>query len=165
MRRQLAFAVLALCLAPSLAVAATFPVPAENPIATVTIPDSWNPKVSGDTVEAASHDGSIYIAFDSVDAADADGMIEAFLDSVKGNGDEVDRASKKTKDVKINNLDASEISYTGKGKEGPTVIKLTLIKTTAPSRVLLFSYWASTSSEATYDKDLQAISSGIRATK
>jgi hypothetical protein len=165
MRRQLAFAVLALCLVPSLTVAATFPVPAKNPIATVTIPDGWNPKVSGDTVEAASGDGSIYVAFDSVEAADADGMIDAFLDSVKGNGDEVDRASKKTKDVKINNLDASEISYTGKDKEGPTVIKLTLIKTNAPSKVLLFSYWASTSSEATYEKDLQAISSGIQATK
>lgn len=165
MRRQSAFAVLALCLAPSLAIAATFPIPAEKPIATVTIPDNWSPKVSGDSVEGASADGHIYVAFDSVDAADADAMIEAFLNSITSNGDEVDRASKKTKDVKINNLDASEISYTGKDKEGPTDIKLTLIKTNAPSKILLFTYWGSTSGEATNDKDVKAISSGIQATK
>ena len=70
MKRPIAFALLALCLAPSLAIAATFPIPAENPIATVSIPDGWGPNAYEGGVEGTSADGKLYVAFESVDADD-----------------------------------------------------------------------------------------------
>jgi hypothetical protein len=165
MRRQIALALLALCLAPSLAIAGTFPVPKEKPIATVSIPDSWSPKVTDAFIEASSADGYIYLAFESINAADANSAIEEALGVILAAGDEVDRASKKTKDIKINDLDASQTSYTGKDKVGPTNIRLTLIKTNAPAKLLLFTYWGSANGEATNGNDLKAISDSIQATR
>ncbi len=58
-RLGVAFALFVLCLAPSLAAAGTFPVPAENPIATVSIPDSWSPNAYEGGVEGTSADGKL----------------------------------------------------------------------------------------------------------
>ncbi len=49
--------ILALGFAASTASAGTFPVPSDTPIATVSIPDSWDPKAYARGVEATSADG------------------------------------------------------------------------------------------------------------
>jgi hypothetical protein len=164
-RLSVAFALLALGLAPSLAVAGTFPVPAENPIATVSIPDSWSPNAYEGGVEGTSSDGKLYVAFETVDAADVKSATEEGLKYYIKNGVTIDQASMKTKDIKINKLDAFDLSFTGKDKDGPANISLTLVQTNAAGKFLLLYYWGSSEGEKANGADLKAISDSIQATK
>jgi hypothetical protein len=164
-RLSFAFALLALGLAPSLAGAGTFPVPAENPIATVSIPDSWSPNAYDKGVEGTSSDGKLYVAFESVDAADVKSATEEGLKYYIKNGVTIDQASMKTKDIKINNLDAFDLSFTGTDKSGPANISLTLVQTNAAGKFLLLYYWGSSEGEKANGADLKAISDSIQATK
>jgi hypothetical protein len=71
----------------------------------------------------------------------------------------------KTKDIKINNLDAFDLSFTGTDKTGPANISLTLVQTNAASKFLLLYYWGSSEGEKANAADLKAISDSIQATK
>jgi hypothetical protein len=165
MRRPALLALFALCLAPTLAIAGTFPIPAENPIATVSIPDSWGPNAYDGGVEGTSADGKLYVAFESVDAADVKSATEEGLKYYIKNGVTIDTASMKSKDIKINNLAAFDLSFTGKDKDGPANISLTLVQTNAQGKFLLLYYWGSSEGEKANGTELKAISDSIQATK
>ena len=165
MKLRFAAALFALSLAPSLAFAGTFPIPAENPIATVSIPDSWSPNAYDGGVEGTSADGKLYVAFESVAANDVKSATEEGLKYYIKNGVEIDQSSMKTKDIKINSLDAFDLSFTGKDKDGPANISLTLVKTNSANRFLLLYYWGSSEGEKANAKELKAISDSIQATK
>lgn len=165
MKRRKAFALFALWLAPSLASAATFPVPAENPIATVSIPDSWSANAYDGGLKAASADGKLYVAFGSVVAADVKSATKEGLKYYMRNGVEIDPASMRARDIKINNLDAFDLTFTGRDRDSPANVSMTLVKTNAPARFLLLYHWGSSEGEKANGEDLKAISASIQATK
>ncbi|MGD1037713.1 MAG: hypothetical protein ABR878_11060 [Roseiarcus sp.] len=165
MTRLVFLASLALCLAGSAAIAATFPIPSENPIATVSIPDSWEPKAYEGGVEATSSDGAIYVAIEEVAAEDVKSATEEGLKFFLKSGVDINFDSQKTKDIKINALDAFDLSFTGKDKDGPADISLTLVQTNAKGKFLLLYYWGSADGEKANAGDLKAISDSIQATK
>jgi hypothetical protein len=165
MNRNAVFAFLALLFAPSLALAGTFPIPAENPIATVSIPDSWGPNAYEGGVEGTSADGKLYVAFESIDAADVKTATEEGLKYFIKQGVTLNKDSMKTKDTKINNLSAFDLSFTGTDKDGPANISLTLVQTNAAGKFLLLYYWGSSEGEKANLTELKAISDSIQATK
>ena len=77
----------------------------------------------------------------------------------------IDPDSMKTKDIKINNLAAFDLSFTGKDKDGPANISLTLVQTNAAGKFLLLYYWGSSEGEKANGAELKAISDSIQATK
>lgn len=163
---RLAFlAILAFGLAMSAASAATFPIPSDDPIATVSIPKSWDPKTYDAGVEATSGDGAIYIAIEAVAADDVKSATEEGLKFFIKSGVDLNMDSQKTRDTKINGLDAFDIAFTGKDKDGPANVSLTLVKTNAKSRFLMLYYWGSAEGEKANASDLKAISDSIQATK
>jgi hypothetical protein len=165
MNRNAAIAFLALLFTPSLALAGTFPVPAENPIATVSIPDSWGPNAYEGGVEGTSADGKLYVAFESIDAADVKTATEEGLKYFIKQGVTLNKDSLKTKDIKINNLPAFDLAFTGTDKDGPANISLTLVQTNATGKFLLLYYWGSSEGEKANLTELKAISDSIQATK
>jgi hypothetical protein len=165
MNRHALLALLSLVFAPSLAAAGTFPVPAENPIATVSIPDNWAPNAYEGGVEGTSADGKIYVAFESVDATDVKSATEEGLKYFIKNEVTIDPDSLNTKDIKINDLAAFDLSFTGKDKDGPANISLTLVETNAKGKFLLLYYWGSSEGEKANGAELKAISDSIQATK
>ena len=165
MKRFAFLAALALGLAGAAANAATFPIPDENPIATVSIPDSWGPKAYEGGVEATSNDGGIYVAIEAVAADDVKSALEEGLKFFVKSGVEINGDSGKTQEAKINGLDAFDIAFAGKDKDGPTNVSLTLVKTNAASKFLMLYYWGSPAAETANAKDLKAIADSIQATK
>ena len=165
MIRCVCLAILALILAASAASAGAFAIPADDPIATVSIPNSWDPKTYDGGVEATSQDGAIYVAIESVDAEDVKSATEEGLKFFIKSGVEIDFDAGKTKDIKINGLDAFDMSFTGKDKDGPANVSLTLVKTNAKSRFLMLYYWGSAVGEKANAADLAKISDSIQATK
>jgi hypothetical protein len=165
MKRFVFLATLALGLAGAAANAATFPIPDENPIATVSIPDSWGPKTYDGGVEATSDDGAIYVAIEAVAAEDVKSALEEGLKFFVKSGVEINSESGKTQDAKINGLDAFDVAFTGKDKDGPANISLTLVKTNAKAKFLMLYYWGSPAGEKANASDLKAIADSIQATK
>ena len=158
-------ALVALVLLPSFAVAKTFPVPSDDPIATVSIPDSWNPQAYEGGVEATSDDGKVYVAIEQVAADDVKSATEEGIKFFVKQGVDIDANSMKTKEIKINSLDAFDIAFTGKDKDGPANVSLTLVKTNAGGKFLLLYYWGSPEGEKANAGDLKKISDSIQATK
>jgi hypothetical protein len=165
MTRALLLATFALCLVAPAANAGTFAVPDENPIATVSIPDAWEPKPYEGGVEATSADGAIYVAIEQVAAADVKSATEEGLKFFLKSGVDIDFASQKTRDGKVNGLDAFDLSFAGKDKDGAANVSLTLVETNAKGKFLLLYYWGSPEGEKANADELQKISDSIQATK
>ncbi|MGO4869767.1 MAG: hypothetical protein ACLPGW_04030 [Roseiarcus sp.] len=165
MIRLVSLAILALGLAVSTAGAGTFPIPADDPIATVSIPNSWGPKTYDGGVEATSEDGAIYVALEEVAADDVKSATEEGLKFFIKSGVEINFDAGKTNDTKINGLDAFDMAFTGKDKDGPANVSLTLVKTNAKGKFLMLYYWGSPDGEKANAADLAKISDSIQATK
>ncbi|HEY1942255.1 MAG TPA: hypothetical protein VGH40_09040 [Roseiarcus sp.] len=163
--RSVVFAAFALGLCASAAGAATFPVPDEDPIATVNIPDSWEPKAYDGGVEATSKDGAVYIAAEQVKAEDIKSAIEEGIKFFVKSGVDINVDSQKQTETKINGLNAFDLSFSGKDKDGPTNVSLTLVKTNAAGKVLMLYYWGSADGEKANASELEKISDSIQATK
>lgn len=159
------FLVATLVLLSSAAMAKTFPVPSDDPIATVSLPDAWGPEPYEGGVEATSDDGKIYVAIEQVAAADVKSAIEEGLKFFVKSGVEIDADSMKTKETKINALDAFDITFTGKDKDGAANVSLTLVATNAAGKFLLLYYWGSPEGEKANMDNLKKISDSIQATK
>ena len=57
------------------------------------------------------------------------------------------------------------MAFTGKDKDGPANISLTLVKTNAKAKFLMLYYWGSPAGEKANASDLEAIADSIQATK
>ena len=154
-----------LLLIPVSAFAKTFPVPGDDPIATVSIPDSWGPETYDGGVEATSPDKQVYVAAEVVDAADVSKATKEGLQFFQKQGVEIDGDSMKTKDIKINDLDAVDLTFNGKDKDGPTQIGLTLVQTNAQGKFLMLYLWGSEKGQEANVADLKVIGGSIQATK
>jgi len=156
-------AMLALLDAPALA--KTFPIPADNPIATVTFPDKWTLNDYEGGAEATSPDGAVYIAAESVAASDVKSAVEdggAFF-SKQGVG--IDPKAIETKDTEINGLRGVDLQMGGNDNDGPTTVGMTLLQTNAEGKVLMLYYWGSDAGTAADKADIQAVGASIQATK
>ena len=151
--------------APSMASAGTFPIPDENPIATVSIPEAWSPKPYDGGVEATSPDGDVYVAVESVAAKDVGPATEDGIHWFTKQGVDIDAKSIKTQDIKVNGMEAFDVEMLGKDKDGPTQVSMTLVKTNANDKFLMLYFWGSEAGEKANATALTAIASSLQATK
>jgi hypothetical protein len=165
MKRLFTLALAAVAFAPAIAVAKTFPIPDEDPVATVSLPDKWDSSAYDGGIESTSPDGAIYVALEMVKANDVKSATEEGLEFFAKQGVDIDANSMKTKDIKINDLAAFDLQFTGKDKNGPANISLTLVGTNAEGKFLMLYYWGSEAGEKANAADLQAIAASVQATK
>jgi hypothetical protein len=158
-------AVLALGLFAGAANAKTFPVPPDDPIATISLPDAWGPNVYDGGVEATSPDGTTYIAVEEVAAEDVRSAVEEGIKFFAKSGVEIDAQNKTMRKIKLNGLAAYDVSLSGTDKDGPADVSLTLVETNAKAKFLLLYYWRSPQSETANGAALKTISDSIQATK
>jgi hypothetical protein len=165
MKTLLSLAAFALLLGASAANAKTFPVPDDNPIATVNVPDDWGPNAYDGGVEGTSPDSKVYVAVEEVAADDVKSAVEEGIGFFLKSGVEIDPKTQKSRDIKINGLTAYDISFSGKDKDGPAEVSLTLVETNAKAKFLLLYYWGSADGEKANAPALKTISDSIQATK
>lgn len=165
MKTLFSLAAFALLIGAVAANAKTFPVPEDDPIATVSIPDDWSPNAYDGGVEATSPDSGVYIAVEQVAADDVKSAVEEGLKYFIKQGVELDPKTQKTQDIKINGLPAFDLDFSGKDKDGPAEISLTLVQTNAKAKFLLLYYWGSPAGAKANAAGLKAISDSIQATK
>ena len=152
-------------LAPVSAFADTFPIPGENPVATVTIPEAWGPKAYEGGVEATSPDGKVYIAVEGVAADDVKDAVKEGIEWFDKQGVEIDADSMKTHETKGAEGASFEMTFTGKDKDGPTAISMTLVPANVAKKFLLIYFWGAPADADANRSGLKAIGETLQLTK
>ena len=165
MKAVATLSLLALLAAPLPAFAGTFAIPSDEPVATVSIPDSWKPKPYEGGTQGTSPDGKVYVAIEMVKADDVGQATEDGIKWFAKQGVEIDPSTMKTKDIKINDLPAFDITMSGKDSDGPAEVSLTLVATNSPTKFLFIYYWGSPEGAKANMDALMKISNSLQATK
>jgi hypothetical protein len=106
---------LIVCLSAVVAEAKIMKVPnAELAVATVEIPDNWNPEEIADGVTGASEDTDVVVVTATEKKKDAETDIADAFAILKDHGIEVDQASKKVSKIKVSGIEAEEMRFQGK---------------------------------------------------
>ena len=145
--------------------AKTFPIPSDNPVATVNIPNSWEPNEYDGGVEGTSKDGQFYFAFEAVNRKDSAEATRESMLWFKKQGVVLDLNSQTTNESMLNGLPVYVISYTGKDKDGPTNITTVIVATNKKDRFLMIYGWGSDSADQANKKEIDKILASISLTK
>lgn len=133
----------------------------EFAIASINIPDSWEPEEINNGVASESPDKAVYLAVVAV--GNEKGMnaeIDDTFEFLKEHNVELDKATKKEGKFKINNLEAEELTFQGKDEEGPTAVSIAFVP--VKNKVLVFTYWVSTEDEAKHQEEIGKILKSLK---
>ena len=144
------------------ALAGTFKLPKEDPIASMTFPKSWKVDLNDETLDASSNDNEIYINVETTDSGSIEGAMEESFGYLKKNKVKVDKDSLKKTETKINGMDVLDLSYDGTDADGVCKISLTIVSVTK-EKGLLVLYWASPEGEKKHQKELDSIITSIKS--
>lgn len=142
--------------------AKTMKVPSEDfAIASVKIPDSWEPTEIDNGVVGTSPDKAVYLSV--VGVGSEKGMnaeLESTFAMLKEHKVDLNQSSKKENKFKINGLDAEEMLFQGKDEDGPAAVSITFV--TVKDKLLVLTYWVSTEEEAKHSKEVSAILESLK---
>jgi hypothetical protein len=127
--------------------AGSFTFPADEPAATVEIPDDWEPTETDYGIEGNSPDAGTYISFDIAGAEDMDQVMTDVFAFLEENGVTADPASQKESKDELNGMPFQTIDWKGTDKDGPVSIGVGIIGL-SEEKIAIVTYWASTETEA-----------------
>ena len=160
MRKLLLAAALAAFL-PAVSEAATLEFPSDEPIASITIPDSWGSKETASGIDATSDDSAVYLSIDIADDKSSDKVIEdvfAFLDK---NGVKIDASTQKESDTELNGMPVKNLDWDGTDSEGPVNIGVSILSP-GDDKLLLVTYWGSKGTQEKHQDELIEMISSLK---
>ena len=144
------------------AFSATHKVPADDPIATIQIPDKWQSKEVGEGVEATSPDGAVHLLVMPVEANKiAESMGEAMRYLRNRDGITVKSDSVKQEQGKLSGMETRNVSWQGKDMKGDVKIRFTIVSI-AEKQPLLVACWGSPEAEKKHEAELNKILQSIK---
>lgn len=147
----------AFAMAPIFAQAATLVFPSDAPVASVTIPDAWDPKETISGIEAKSPDSAIYFSIDVATDKDMDKVIDEAVKFLTDNGVTIDPATQSDSgDVEINGMSFGSIEFDGKDVDGPVEVSLGFASP-SEGKMLVVTYWGTKATQDAHNKDLGEI--------
>ncbi|MFN2476693.1 MAG: histidine kinase [Chthoniobacterales bacterium] len=156
---------LTFCLAALIAVSAqgkTMKLPDDdNAVATITIPDSWDPDAIENGVAGTSDDDAVYLAAVAVSSKKGmDAEIEDTFAMLKEHKVDLDQSTKKENKFKVNGLDAEELLFQGKDEDGPTSVSICFVP--IKDSVIVLTYWVTTKEEAKHQAEVGKIVNSLK---
>jgi hypothetical protein len=134
----------------------------EFAIASIDIPDAWEPEEVPNGFSGTSPDKAVYLA---VVAVDSEKGMEAELNDTFAMLEEekvdLDKSTKSEDKFKVNGIEASEITYQGKDKDGPAAVTIAFVP--IKDKVVVFTYWVSTENEKKHQKEVGKILNSLKA--
>lgn len=130
----------------SASVAGSFTFPADEPAATVEIPDDWQPTATDYGIEGNSPDAGTYISFDIAGVEDMDQVMTDVFAFLEENGVTPDPASQTESKGEQNGMPYETLSWKGTDKDGPVTIGVGFI-TLSAEKAAIVTYWASAETE------------------
>lgn len=145
--------------------AKTYPIPSENPVATISIPNSWEPNEYDKGVEGTSKDGQFYFAVEAVDSKDVGEATKEAMNWFKKQGVKLDNDSRSANETTLNDLPVLSMTFKGRDKDGPTEVTLILVKVLKPNSFLMIYAWGSEKAALANVKDIDKILASLTPTK
>jgi hypothetical protein len=144
------------------AFAKTLKLPSDEfPIASITMPDDWEPEEVTNGVAGESPDKAVYLA--AVAVGSEKGM-EAELDDtiafLKEHDVELDKSTKKENKFKLNGGDVEELIYHGKDEDGPCSVSISFVP--IKDKVVVLTYWVTTSKETKHQEEVGKIVQSLK---
>lgn len=150
--------------ASSSAFSATFKLPDDKPVVSITIPDSWKPEEIEKGVQGQTADSDVYLSVETTkNEKGMNAIIDDTFNMLKEHKVTLDTENKKENKFDLNGLPADELLFQGKDEDGPTVVSITFVS--AKDTVLVFTYWASPEGDKKHTKELSAIVQSVKAIK
>lgn len=144
------------------AVAATYKVPKDEPIATVAIPNKWQIKELGEAIDARSSDGTLHFLVTPVEQKKVAETMGEAMRYIRGTGGIVVRPESMKKEAgNISGIDVQHVTWLGKDKSGDVKIRFTVFSLSNDKR-LLAAYWGSPAAEKKYQAALKKMLESIR---
>ena len=145
--------------------AKTYHIPGENPVATISLPNSWEPNEYDKGVEGTSKDGQFYFAIEAVNSKDIGEATKEAMIGFKKQGVKFDIESRMASESTLNDLPVLTQTFKGRDADGPTEVTLILVKSLKPGRFLMISAWGSEKAAQANLKDIEKILSSLTPTK
>lgn len=151
---------LLLCSVNLTALADTFKLPANKPVVSFILPDSWNPTETESGLQAASVDGEIYLALEFFDADSMNDVVEANMTFLDQQGVTVEKKPKSEGDSTLNDMTIRHMSYQGTDKDGPCEVSISFVSV-APGKGLMITYWGSADAADKHKESLETILNSV----
>ncbi len=164
MRNIIALALLAASF-PLLAEAKTIKFPSEKPIASITIPDSWEPEETESGVQGTSPDSAVYLSADVASSRSIEKVSGDAVDFLTKNGVTIDpKTQKDTPITEVNGMKMTTLEWDGKDEDGPVSVGLLFVQTSG-DHALVVTYWGSKGDEDKHDGEVRTIIGSIKPAK
>ena len=142
--------------------AKTFKLPNEDfAIASIDMPNSWNPKEAENGVFGESSDGAVYLSVVAVGSEKGmDAEIDETFEMLKKHNVTLDDSTKKEQKFKIGSLDATELLFQGKDDDGPAAISIVFVP--IKEKLIIMTYWVTTAKEQEHLKEVGTIVNSLK---
>lgn len=154
---------LALAMLASNALAGTIKLPTEEPVVSVTVPDSWKPEDTDQGFYCESPDQAATVIFEVSPADKIKELIDANVDwLVKEQKVVIDKSSEKKSETEAAGIKWSILTWDGKDEEfGPSTISLAF-GDVGNGQILMITYWVTKKGEKTHETELDAIFDSVK---
>jgi hypothetical protein len=143
------------------AVARNLAFPADNPAATVTVPDNWKTDEIEYGYSAMSPDKDVFFSLESAGKNKVDAMMANNKQWMKENG--IDGSVQpKVSEGKFGGLPAKLYEFDTKDENGPTTVEFILMPA-EHERLLFVTLWGSEEERGRHTKEIDAITSSFKA--
>lgn len=133
----------------------------EFAVASIDIPEDWDPEEITNGVAGTSDDDAVYLAVVAVgNDKGMDAEIEDTFAMLKEHDVVLDDASKKENNFKVNGLEARELLYQGKDEDGPAAVSITFVP--IKDKVIVLTYWVSTEEEKKHQEEVGKIINSLK---
>lgn len=143
--------------------AKTFKLPNDDfAIASIDMPDSWNPKEVDTGVEGQSPDDAVYMSIVAVGSEKGmNAEIDDIFEMIKTHNVTLDESTKKENKFKVGSFDANELLFQGKDDDGPAAISITFVP--IKDKLVIITYWVTTAKEKEHQAEVGKIVNSLKA--
>jgi hypothetical protein len=136
----------------------------EFPIASISMPDDWEPEEVDNGVAGQSPDSAVYLA--AVAVGSEKGMnaeLEDTFAMLEEHKVMLDKDSKKENKFELNGAEVNELLFEGKDEDGPCAVSIAFVP--VKDKVVVFTYWVTTAKEEKHQEEVGKILKSLKAEK
>ena len=148
---------LTLCLLPLLAgsvFAKDLKIPADSPVASVTLPAGWTSEETDNGISCQSKDTDATIFFEVANGEkEAGDLVDENVKFLAEQKVTIDKASQKEREFEAEGLKWQVIEYSGKDESGAEHIQMFFTEV-KPGKMMMITYWVTMKAEAKHKEEL-----------
>jgi hypothetical protein len=149
---------------PAFAMAKSYTIPNPDPVAVITIPDSWETKELAYGLETTTEDEEYYLLIEVTDKRTAEKDVTKTLEWLLAKGVSIDPATQKEQAFSLNGMEGFILYWDGKDADGPTQVSISLLQLNE-NKGLVITGWGTVDGQKENLKELTEVLNSLRAVK